>query len=85
MCVCVCERERERDTSTLQAVGDKPIYNICSTQFVDLRNLEIALRIWEIAKMRANFEIVLKLLRNLEIAQEHPGVLPSLVPRHDRG
>ncbi len=38
---------------------------------MDLRNFEIALYSLEIAKMRANFEIALRLLRNLEIAQEH--------------
>ena len=40
---------------------------MCSAQFRNLRNLEIALRILGILKLRANLEIAT--LRNLEIAQ----------------
>ena len=38
-------------------------YNICSAQFRNLRNLEIAQRILGIPKLRANLEIAQTILR----------------------
>ena len=42
--------------------GNEAIY-VCSTQFRNLRNLEIALRIVGIPKLRANLEIAQTILR----------------------
>ena len=57
---------------------------ICSAQFRNLRNLEIALRILGIPKMRANLEIVAAqsrdctaILHNLEIAQRNDKIAQS--------
>ena len=41
---------------------------ICSAQFANLHNFEIALRKLEIAKLQTNFEIAQPSLRNFEIA-----------------
>ena len=46
---------------------------ICSAQFANLRNFEIALRKLEIAKLQTMFEIAQPSVRNLEIPQ--PSVL----------
>ena len=44
-------------------------WSICSAQFANLRNFEIALHKLEIAKSETNFEIAQPSLRNLQIAQ----------------
>ena len=41
---------------------------MCSAQFANLRNFEIALRKLEIAKLLTNFEIAQPSLRDFEIA-----------------